>query len=63
MKTCKHCGKEIVNGVNGCAMMDICFTCNGGYPHYAPARKQTITDSQYYDALDYSESKCMNDGE
>ena len=27
MKTCIICGREIVNGENGCARYDTCFDC------------------------------------
>ena len=34
MRRCSKCGEEIVNGVNGCSFMTICFRCNGGPPEY-----------------------------
>ena len=33
-KRCVKCGVIIINGVNGCTLMDDCFTCHGGYPKY-----------------------------
>ena len=44
MKTCPKCGKEIVNGVNGCAMYKECFDCLPER-HYPPPRRMTLEES------------------
>lgn len=49
MKTCKKCGTEITNGVNGYMMSDFCFDC-GGYPVYAKPTKHQ-DDSDYEGAI------------
>ena len=56
MKKCIKCGKEIMNGVNGCAMLNECFHCHGGYPKYVPAsRRRQITDEE----MDALENRCL----
>jgi len=59
MKCCSKCGVEIINGENGCALMDICFDCNGGYPKYAPATKRGLLGNDDY--FDYVEGCCIGD--
>ena len=56
------CGKEIVDGVNGCQLLDECFICHGGYPKYA---KSCTTSGGYlsWEELDILEDRCLNDGE
>lgn len=39
MKTCTTCGKEITNGVNGCAWYDTCFDCKPIRYRSAPVRQ------------------------
>ena len=58
MKKCIRCGTEIINGINGCEILNECFTCHGGYPKYTPASKGE-TDS--WDELDALEDRCIND--
>ena len=61
MKTCRKCGCEIVNGQNGCQLLgDICFDCNGGYPHYPPPVRINYPESMDY--LDWIEDKCLSMG-
>ena len=38
MKQCQICGREIINGQNGCAMMAECSDCRP-VRYYAPPRK------------------------
>ena len=45
VKKCVKCGKPITNGVNGCAMMDECFDCHGGYPDYSRNKSNYRYDS------------------
>lgn len=61
MKRCNKCGCEIVNGVNGCGLMQDCFSCHGGPPKYGPAIVKQYPDS--YDYLDYMEGRCLDMGE
>lgn len=61
MKTCVICGKEIINGINGCQIMKECFDCHGGYPKYPPATKCDEVTS--WDELDALEDRCVNDWE
>jgi hypothetical protein len=59
MKKCSMCSKEIINGVNGCMLMDICFTCNKGYPrYYAQPKQLRQNEDDQYTAMVYIESKC-----
>ena len=59
-KICPVCGKEIINGINGCQLMNECFDCHGGYPKYAPATKRNVIDWNTLDAL---EDRCIRDWE
>lgn len=61
MKTCVICGKEIVNGINGCQLMKECFDCHGGFPKYPAPRQMRETVS--WDELDALEDRCVNDWE
>lgn len=61
MKTCVICGKEIINGINGCQIMKECFDCHGGYPKYPAPRQMRETIS--WDELDALEDRCINDWE
>ena len=61
MKKCAKCGVPIEYGVNGCMLMDICFSCNGGYPQYPPATKRGLIENDEY--FDYIESLCVDNGE
>ena len=61
MKTCVICGMEIINGVNGCMIMNECFDCHGGYPKY-PAPRQMI-ETISWSELDALEDRCVNDWE
>lgn len=60
MKKCIKCGSEITNGINGCAALNECFACHGGYPKYAPASKR---ETYSWDELDALEDRCINDEE
>lgn len=51
MKRCKKCGCIIINGDNGCMLMDICFNCNGGFPKYAPSKQQPEIVGDYEEAI------------
>ena len=59
MKRCIVCGKEIINGINGCVIMNECFDCHGGYPKY-PAPTQVI-ETGSWDELDALEDRCVRD--
>lgn len=60
MKTCIRCGKQIINGINGCQLMVDCFECHGGFPKYAPpTTRETVTWSE----LDALEDRCVRDWE
>jgi len=61
MKHCKMCGCIIENGVNGCAFYDTCNTCQP--VNYPPARQNNGRISANDDALNYLESRCLDDGE
>ena len=61
MKRCIKCGCEIVNGVNGCGLMDDCFSWHGGFPVYPAPVAVAVPDSPDY--LDYAESRCLDMGE
>ena len=63
MKTCLRCGKEIIYGVNGCQMMNICFKCNGGFPDYSRNKSNFHWNSANLDELDALEDRCINDEE
>ena len=64
MKKCAKCGCTIVNGENGCILMDICFTCNGGYPKYPAPRKANYSDYTGNESyFDYIESALIDDTE
>ena len=57
MKKCTKCGKSIINGENGCMIMDICFTCNGGYPQYnKKSIKFTQTADEAYEEMNTLET-------
>lgn len=57
MKTCKACGTEIINGVNGCAMYNKCFRCRPiSYP--AQPKRNAITS---WEDMDVLEAKCLTD--
>ena len=61
MKKCIKCGAEIVNGVNGCTLMQDCFSCHGGFPLYpAPIVRELSDDLDY---IDYAEGRCLDMGE
>lgn len=59
MKKCIKCGREIINGVNGCQLLNDCFDCRGGYPTYPAPRQARETVS--WDELDALEDRCVND--
>ena len=61
MKRCVKCGCDIVNGVNGCGLMDDCFSCHGGFPVYPAPVVVAAHDSPDY--LDYAENRCLSMGE
>ena len=42
MKYCTICGKEIINGFNGCMMYDTCFDCKP-IKYYCKPKKAEIT--------------------
>ena len=44
MKTCTICGREIVNGENGCAWYDTCFDCRPIRYRSAPVRQTGTSD-------------------
>jgi len=55
MKTCKHCGSEIINGVNGASCLDNCLSCN---PDPYPCKPSKLQDNNDYESqinydLDY----------
>lgn len=59
MKKCIKCGREIINGVNGCMLLNDCFDCHGGYPKYpTPTRIQPAIS---WDELDRLEDRCLSD--
>lgn len=60
MKKCIKCGVEIVNGQNGCQLLDVCFCCNGGRPVYPAPRKIDYPESMDY--LNWIEDKCLSMG-
>lgn len=61
MKKCTSCGCEIVNGVNGCSLLPVCFSCNGGLPKYpAPVVRGPFQDVND-DELNALEDRCLND--
>lgn len=58
MKKCIKCGTIITNGINGCQMLEECFSCHGGYPVYAKtglSPNRVITD----DDMDAIEDRCL----
>lgn len=59
VKKCIKCGKEIVNGVNGCMLLNKCFDCHGGYPDYSRNQSNIHWSNADWDALDTVEGKCM----
>ena len=59
MKKCVRCGREIVNGINGCMLLNECFCCNGGYPNYSRNQSNFHWNNADWDALDAIEGKCM----
>ena len=61
MKKCVKCGREIVNGVNGCQMMDECFECHGGYPDYSRNKFIFHWSKANWDNLDALEDRCIRD--
>lgn len=61
MKRCIKCGREIINGVNGCQLLKDCFECHGGFPKYpAPTTERETVGWIELDAL---EDRCINDWE
>lgn len=54
MKTCTICGKEIVNGVNGCAWYDTCFDCRPIRYRSAPVRL-----TRTYEVADFWEGAIL----
>ena len=66
---CKGCGRQIVYGHNGCMMSEYCFDCrpvnyvDTNPRHYMYVPINYFMDEQDYDALDYAESRCIDDGE
>ena len=58
MKRCIKCGSEIINGINGCEILNERFACHGGYPKYAPTSKR---ETYSWDELDALEDRCIND--
>lgn len=60
MKVCSICGKEIVNGINGCQLMPDCFECHGGLPDYS-RQKASHNGTANWDELDTLEDKCVRD--
>lgn len=54
MKICRICGKEIINGVNGCTFAgDICFDCKPVRFDLAPARvaEPTYEEGCYWENM------------
>lgn len=52
MKICRICGKEIIDGVNGCTFAgDVCFDCKPVRFDLAPPRKAepTIEECDYWE--------------
>lgn len=65
---CKSCGRQIVYGYNGCMMSEYCTDCkpisyDNNPRHYMYIPINYVMDEQDYDALDYAESRCIDDGE
>lgn len=57
MKHCVKCGCEIVNGVNGCMMLDECFTCHGPVYYPKPIEVKPFENAD----LDALEDRCLDD--
>lgn len=56
MKICRECGREIIDGVNGCTFAgDICFDCRPVRFDLAPARKAEPTIEE----CDFWENKIL----
>ena len=56
-KRCRICGTEIINGGNGCAMLEICFDCNGGTPKYNYKPRPLPTT---FEELEASEARALS---
>lgn len=61
MKRCITCGKEIINGINGCQMMNECFDCHGGYPDYSRNKSNFHWNNGSWNDLDAVEDRCLGD--
>lgn len=61
MKKCIKCGREIVNGVNGCQMLAECFKCRGGYPDYSRNKSNFHWGRENWEDLDALEDRCIRD--
>jgi len=61
MKTCPLCGKEIINGVNRCQMMKVCFDCNGGFPDYSRNQSLHHWNNVDWNELDAAEGRCLRE--
>lgn len=44
MKKCTKCGCDIINGVNGCMLLENCHNCDG-IPRYKYPHKQHVSMS------------------
>lgn len=51
MKKCVKCNCEIVNGENGCMMLDVCYKCNGGFPVYKYIPRELPDNNDYEAAI------------
>ncbi len=61
MKKCIKCGKEIINGINGCQMMKECFDCHGGCPDYSRNKSNFRWNTGSGADLDVAEDRCLGD--
>ena len=57
-RTCKECGKEIVNGINGAQISEYCTDCKPIVYHCSPTPARYGID---WDELDAMEGKCLGD--
>lgn len=57
MKKCRYCGREIINGENGCMLAgDVCFSCKPWNMKTVPAARAGYDDA----AADYWEGQILS---